>query len=148
MFVFNDTAPTVIYTYVHTLSLHDALPIYVNLFANGVAGEDPRVKPESIWAYEAGFRTAIADRLFTLDASAFYYDYNDYQLGVQFAEGPRLFNLDNAQIYGLEVKPVFRPAPRLTIGGAATYLHSEVQRSEERRVGKECVSTGRSRWSP
>src|SRR3546814_1474070 len=24
----------------------------------------------------------------------------------------------------------------------------EQQRSEERRVGKECVSTGRSRWSP
>src|SRR3546814_7847222 len=23
-----------------------------------------------------------------------------------------------------------------------------MQRSEERRVGKECVSTGRSRWSP
>src|SRR3546814_10977146 len=25
---------------------------------------------------------------------------------------------------------------------------AEVQRSEERRVGKECVSTCRSRWSP
>src|SRR3546814_3932947 len=24
----------------------------------------------------------------------------------------------------------------------------EAKRSEERRVGKECVSTGRSRWSP
>src|SRR3546814_12382593 len=24
----------------------------------------------------------------------------------------------------------------------------EIRRSEERRVGKECVSTGRSRWSP
>src|SRR3546814_4207725 len=28
MFFFNDTATTEIYTYVHTLSLHDALPIY------------------------------------------------------------------------------------------------------------------------
>src|SRR3546814_11907670 len=26
--------------------------------------------------------------------------------------------------------------------------HGIVGRSEERRVGKECVSTGRSRWSP
>src|SRR3546814_13980215 len=26
--------------------------------------------------------------------------------------------------------------------------HSDAQRSEERRVGKECVSTCRSRWSP
>src|SRR3546814_10022701 len=25
---------------------------------------------------------------------------------------------------------------------------TQVSRSEERRVGKECVSTGRSRWSP
>ena len=28
-FFFNDTATTEIYTYVHTLSLHDALPIYI-----------------------------------------------------------------------------------------------------------------------
>src|SRR3546814_5398382 len=27
-------------------------------------------------------------------------------------------------------------------------LHGRVSRSEERRVGKECVSTCRSRWSP
>src|SRR3546814_15406251 len=28
------------------------------------------------------------------------------------------------------------------------YVFNVDQRSEERRVGKECVSTGRSRWSP
>src|SRR3546814_18084050 len=28
------------------------------------------------------------------------------------------------------------------------FASSEVERSEERRVGKECVSTCRSRWSP
>src|SRR3546814_16695908 len=27
-------------------------------------------------------------------------------------------------------------------------IHTPLQRSEERRVGKECVSTCRSRWSP
>src|SRR3546814_15978541 len=48
---------------------------------------------------------------------------------MQFVEGPHVFNLDKVQIYGLEVKPVFRPAARLTIGGAATYLHSEVRKS-------------------
>src|SRR3546814_12143796 len=31
---------------------------------------------------------------------------------------------------------------------AARRLEPAVARSEERRVGKECVSTGRSRWSP
>src|SRR3546814_13666428 len=34
--------------------------------------------------------------------------------------------------------------PSLTIGAPATIC----TRSEERRVGKECVSTCRSRWSP
>src|SRR3546814_14300444 len=28
------------------------------------------------------------------------------------------------------------------------YVHAVLARSEERRVGKECVSTCRSRWSP
>src|SRR3546814_7876033 len=32
--------------------------------------------------------------------------------------------------------------------GAAQPRRSTISRSEERRVGKECVSTCRSRWSP
>src|SRR3546814_883513 len=32
--------------------------------------------------------------------------------------------------------------------GSANFRHQMNQRSEERRVGKECVSTCRSRWSP
>src|SRR3546814_14234753 len=48
---------------------------------------------------------------------------------------------------------VVMPASQLTISGTLqTYENtnedgSEVYRSEERRVGKECVSTCRSRWS-
>src|SRR3712207_9451110 len=38
---------------------------------------------------------------------------------------------------GLELKPDVRP-------GVTTYTYSRTERSEERRVGKEC----RSRWSP
>src|SRR3546814_12961140 len=34
------------------------------------------------------------------------------------------------------------------IGGAAVGIRDHGDRSEERRVGKECVSTCRSRWSP
>src|SRR3546814_19672350 len=36
------------------------------------------------------------------------------------------------------------PAQHYTCGGVIL----DLDRSEERRVGKECVSTGRSRWSP
>src|SRR6184192_3768853 len=37
-FFFNDTATTEIYTSIHTLSLHDALPISVSACMAGVAG--------------------------------------------------------------------------------------------------------------
>src|SRR3546814_15671573 len=33
-------------------------------------------------------------------------------------------------------------------GNLKDWSHSTANRSEERRVGKECVSTCRSRWSP
>src|SRR3546814_3519492 len=37
---------------------------------------------------------------------------------------------------------------RLARTGGAGNQHDAIGRSEERRVGKECVSTCRSRWSP
>src|SRR3546814_2509171 len=43
-----------------------------------------------------------------------------------------------------EWQPRFERAPEL----AGQHLHLDLDRSEERRVGKECVSTCRSRWSP
>src|SRR3546814_17531677 len=36
----------------------------------------------------------------------------------------------------------------VTDGGGAIVVVSPEVRSEERRVGKECVGTGRSRWAP
>src|SRR3546814_4299124 len=38
VFFFNDPATTEIYTYCHTLSLHDALPIFVAALKGGVIG--------------------------------------------------------------------------------------------------------------
>src|SRR3546814_19919406 len=42
----------------------------------------------------------------------------------------------------------FNTDRRITEKTLAPYLQVATQRSEERRVGKECVSTCRSRWSP
>src|SRR3546814_13100284 len=42
----------------------------------------------------------------------------------------------------------FGPARPCRIGGLFRFLVAFGDRSEERRVGKECVSTCRSRWSP
>src|SRR3546814_11551586 len=44
--------------------------------------------------------------------------------------------------------PRFPPESRLTGSDPIVVETRSVMRSEERRVGKECVSKGRSRWSP
>src|SRR3546814_16415475 len=52
---------------------------------------------------------------------------------------PRLFS-----VVGLARDTLHIEAPELARG----MDHVVIDRSEERRVGKECVSTCRSRWSP
>src|SRR3546814_13950371 len=54
------------------------------------------------------------------------------------------------QIYGVALLCGIGFTMSLFIGGLAFRgdVENEVKRSEERRVGKECVSTCRSRWSP
>src|SRR3546814_14267992 len=46
-----------------------------------------------------------------------------------------------------EASPVFRSS-EVQMGFCNSSIASSAARSEERRVGKECVSTCRSRWSP
>src|SRR3546814_5298148 len=53
------------------------------------------------------------------------------------------------QVLGGAVGLLFIWASQTRINTANYYLATvNMQRSEERRVGKECVSTCRSRWSP
>src|SRR3546814_18971609 len=42
----------------------------------------------------------------------------------------------------------FQPANRIALLPALDFFLGAIRRSEERRVGKECVGTCRSRWSP
>src|SRR3546814_3341218 len=48
----------------------------------------------------------------------------------------------------ISVSPATRSDPRTLFKPPLACLHARCVRSEERRVGKECVSTCRSRWSP
>src|SRR3546814_17009028 len=50
IFFFNDTATTDIYTYCHTLSLHDALPLSLRLLADADAfGSLALSRREALW---------------------------------------------------------------------------------------------------
>src|SRR3546814_17004174 len=65
------------------------------------------------------------------------------QHGVATATFCALFNLPCVIYMG--ATDIERQAPNVF---RMKLLGAEVKRSEERRVGKECVSTCRSRWSP
>src|SRR3546814_14295703 len=103
-FFFNDTATTEIYTYLHTLSLPDALPISIVAAAATAAV----LRPITSSPAEHTASTAPGSDDTGPDGSA-------------VGAGP-----DETAVDGLEAD----------------------SRSEERRVGKECARTCRSRWSP
>src|SRR3546814_15731627 len=54
---------------------------------------------------------------------------------------------ENAESYGAAVRADYDWTQAQKLGASLSYYHlTESRRSEERRVGKECVSTCRSRW--
>src|SRR3546814_18770641 len=65
-------------------------------------------------------------------------------VSIEVPSGPLPIFLSLAALSAIRVARAFRPD--VVIAGSG--LMAPVARSEERRVGKECVSTCRSRWSP
>src|SRR3546814_11230505 len=67
-------------------------------------------------------------------------------------EGGEIFEIDDPRGDHCRAAERRLAAQRLEIGKAGYRIFAlgrgAAARSEERRVGKECVSTGRSRWSP
>src|SRR3546814_17096434 len=129
VFCLNDTSTTEIYTYLHTLSLHDALPIsYVS-----------RQVVDTI-------TRAYMDQkpLFELIRRA----------GVVIASGHQVVTATLAAppvAQRLEVKigaPLLRIVRILNDASNRPVEYMDMLRSEECRVGKECVSTCGSRGLP
>src|SRR3546814_19699915 len=89
--------------------------------------EDLIFEPENVDAFEIGAK--YNGRGFDLNVTAFHQVFDDFQLNT--------FN-------GLFFVVANVNACKDVLGGADT--HND--RSEERRLGGECVSTCRSRWSP
>src|SRR3546814_19204781 len=134
-FFFNDTATPEIYTYGHTLSLHDALPIFPL----------------------AGLRWLRVLRVGTLLIRL-------QRLGLIDMRGWAIYGLFSRYYYLLIEELSDRVMVRLfgrlqqEIGASDDLSRRLLQevvrprkqrlRSEERRVGKECVRPFRSRWSP
>src|SRR3546814_14558519 len=131
-FVFNESATYEIYTYCTTLSLHDALPIFRGLEDRVLGRQIHRpLAREAI--VEAG-ACEVADRIVEI-----VHAHRDARRG----ELEHLL-VDPRAVLAFEHHAQLAGAGDAEVGRAILVAEG---RSEERRVGQECVSTGRSRWS-
>jgi iron complex outermembrane receptor protein len=96
-------------------------------FAGGAAITDSNIpyKPEVLNAYESGFKITMLNGAAQLNASAFYYDYRDYQ-AYQFIGLTSEVTNNNAKYHGADVEFNVSPLHGLLLQLSGAYLHTEV----------------------
>jgi iron complex outermembrane receptor protein len=84
---------------------------------------------EQLDAFEVGVKSQLFDRRLRLNASAFYYDYQDQQVFAQvLRNGLTVLVLDNAansEVYGAEVEATARVTENFTIDAGLSLLKAE-----------------------
>lgn len=98
--------------------------------------------PETLTAFEGGFKSDLFDRRLRLNADAFYYDYSNiqeqrYEDGIQV-----IYNGAAAAIYGLEIEGTARPTSHLSIDFGLSYLHSEFTSFPDADITSPAVGGG------
>ncbi|MES2058437.1 MAG: TonB-dependent receptor [Pseudomonadota bacterium] len=82
-------------------------------------------RPEYINAFEIGTKNTLFGGTLTLNASAFYYDYKDYQIS-KIVDRTALNENINATVWGLELEGLFRPSRAFTVNFNLGYLRTRV----------------------
>lgn len=87
-------------------------------------------RPEKLTDYEAGVKARLFDRSLSVEASAFWYDYNDLQTQTFTNVGAvsliKLGNVDNATVKGVDLQLVWLPVAGLTLSGSAGFIDTEL----------------------
>lgn len=79
--------------------------------------------PETLWSYEVGAKLTLFDRLLTIDADAFHYDYKGLQVQSFLSPGVvDITNASNARVNGVELETQVRPSTWLQLGANLAYL--------------------------
>jgi iron complex outermembrane receptor protein len=90
---------------------------------------------ETLWNYEAGFKTEWFDRRLRVNGSVFYLDWNDLQLETFFFAVPgdattnmqRTINVRDAEAMGFEIEFAAAPTENLTLSGGIGVLDTEIK---------------------
>lgn len=86
-------------------------------------------KPEYINAFEIGTKNSFDGGRFTLNATAFYYDYKDYQIS-QIVDRIAFNENFNATSHGLELEAAWRPSRAFRLDANLGYLKTRLDDGE------------------
>ena len=94
-------------------------------FTDGVTTEDVPFESEELLSYEIGFKSTLADGDVRFNASAFYYDYENYQ-ALTFAGLSQFIDNSDATISGADLELIWLPGDNWDISLGASIINSEV----------------------
>ena len=106
------------------------------------------VAPESVWAYEVGFKDAFADRRVTSNTSAFYYKYKDLQVSQITGYVTQFTNAAAAKIYGLEEELEAKVTEDLRLILDASWLHARFTEFETGDASRPSLGTINAAGNP
>ena len=94
-------------------------------FTDGVTVEDVPFESEELLSYELGFKSTLADGDVRFNATAFYYDYKNYQ-ALTFAGLSQFIDNSDATINGADLELIWLPGENWDISLGASIINSEV----------------------
>ncbi len=103
-------------------------------------------KEEVLLSYEGGFKFTFPDGRTRLNASAYYYDYKDYQSFLFTGVGGIVINAD-ARTYGLEADLFTSPIDGLDLGLSASWFDAKVK-DVPLRVGGSIIRDVKPTYAP
>lgn len=101
-------------------------------FFGDFSTDAPELEPydsEEVSAIEIGAKYTFADGSAQLDTAIFYYDYSDIQTFVPTSFGQRLTNIEEADIFGVDIELQAVPTEGLNIRLGLGYLDTEMSDS-------------------
>lgn len=100
-------------------------------YGDGLPPLNNKYEPEQLTAYEVGAKNRFLDNRAQLNVSAFYYDYQDFQVtgtGVVAGQPSAVtVNAPKATLYGAELEGTFLMTANDRIDASLAYLHAEYE---------------------
>lgn len=84
------------------------------------------LKPETLDAFELGFKSTLMDRSLVFNGAVFYNTWKNQQVFNVGVNGPEFNNLPESKIYGAEFEVTWVPAAGWLVNGGLGLLHTEL----------------------